>query len=319
MILSRVADALYWMGRYLERAENITRLLLVSEEMATEVVGLDEDVARAEWQDLRMIFPGGDADETPSEDPAKLAEATLFRLSIDPPHPSSILFSLKKARDNARTVREALTIEVFVNLNETYRELEGSHRRQLADLPTFRNTLSATHRGILSTAGAIEQTLARDPGWLFLKLGETLERVFRTAVVLRVKVPALVPQAPTVDLPLLLSRWRGLLRGLSSLENYRKVHGARMEPDDALRFLLFDPHTPRSLRYGTTTVKEILERISGGSELSLPARVMGKLAAEFAYQSQDVLADGRSLPFLDHVLGELGRTHETLSTAYFGT
>src|SRR5262249_3210173 len=202
---------------------------------------------------------------------------------------------------------------------ETSREREGPPRRQLADLPMFRNTLSATHRGILSTAGAIEQTLPRDPGWLFLKLGENLERVFRTAVVLRVKLPALVTPAQGADLPLLLSRWRGLLRGLSSLENYRKVHGARMEPDAALQFLLFAPHPPRSLCYGTTAVKEILERISGGRELALPARVMGKLAAEFAYQSQDVLADGVGLPFLDHVLTDLGRVHETLSTAYFGT
>jgi uncharacterized alpha-E superfamily protein len=319
MILSRVADGLYWMGRYLERAENTTRLLLVSEEIATEVVGLDEEIARAEWRDLRAIFPGGDESEAPPDDPAKLAEATLYGLSIDARHPSSILFSLKKARDNARTVREALTIEVFVNLNETYRELDGSNRRQLRDLPSFRNALSAVHRGILSTAGAIEQTLARDPGWLFLKLGESIERVFRTAVVLRVKLPALSPATPTVDLPLFLSRWRGLLRGLSCLENYRKVHGARMEPADALEFLLFDSHTPRSLRYGTAAVKDILERISGPSDLSLPARVVGKLAAEFAYRSPDVLQGEQSLPFLDHVLGELGRVHETLSTTYFGT
>ncbi|HEV8438346.1 MAG TPA: alpha-E domain-containing protein [Methylomirabilota bacterium] len=320
MILSRVADALYWMGRYLERAENVTRLVLVTEEMSTEVVGLDEDLARAEWNDLRAIFPGADGEAAPPlADAAALAEATLHGLSIDPRHPSSTLFSLKKARDNARTVREALTIEVFVNLNETYRTLENADRAQLADVPTFRDSLAATHRGILSTSGAIEQTLARDPGWLFLKLGETLERVFRTTRVLRVKLPALSAREPTVDLPLFYSRWRGLLRGLSSLENYRKVHGARMEPADALQFLLFDPHTPRSVRYGTAAVKELLERISGGTELSLPARVMGKLAAELAYQGHEVLHDGRCLPFLDHVLEELRRCHDTLSTTYFGT
>src|SRR5262249_37082622 len=81
MILSRVADGLYWMGRYLERAENTTRLLLVSEEIATEVVGLDEEVARAEWRDLRAIFPGGDDGTAPPDDPGKLAEATLYGLS----------------------------------------------------------------------------------------------------------------------------------------------------------------------------------------------------------------------------------------------
>ena len=170
MILSRVADALYWMGRYLERAENVTRLLIVTEEMGSEVLGLDEDVARAEWSELNAIFPDGDGGEAPRSVRA-LVQAALYALSIDPGHPHSIFFSLKKARDNARTVREALTIEVFVALNETYKELEAYNRRQMADPPTFRSALAATQRGILSTAGAVEQTLARDPGWLFLKLG----------------------------------------------------------------------------------------------------------------------------------------------------
>ena len=319
MILSRVADALYWMGRYLERAENITRLLLVTEEMASEVVGLDENLARAEWHDLQVIFPGPDGATAPAHDLAALSHDALAALSIDQRHPYSVLFSLKKARDNARTVREALTIEVFVNLNETYRQLEGYDSRQVADRPAFRDALAANHRGILSTVGAIEQTLARDPGWLFLELGGWLERVFRTAVVLRTKLPTLWSQEPAIDLPLFHSRWRSLLRGLSSLENYRKVHGARLESADALRFLLFDPHAPRSLRFGTAAVKDLLEQISGSSELSLPARVIGKLASELAYQGEDVLLDGRCLPFLDHVLGELARTHETLSTTYFGT
>jgi len=320
MILSRVADALYWMGRYLERAENVTRLLLVTEETASELVGLDEDIVRAEWSDLRAIFPGGDSGgDEPPRNLRALAQAALYELSIDPGHPHSIFFSLKKARANARTVREALTIEVFVSLNETYREIEGYNRRQLGDLPAFRSALTTVQRGILATAGAIEQTLARDSGWLFLKLGESMERVFRTTVVLLAKLPALLAQEATIDAPLFYTRWRGLLRGVSSLENYRKVHGARIEPTDALRFLLFDPQTPRSVRYGTAAVKEFLERVSGASQLSLPARVMGKLAADLAYQGQEVLADGRALPFLEHILGELTRCHDTVSTTYFGT
>ena len=318
MILSRVADALYWMGRYLERAENVTRLLLVTEEIATEVVGLDEELARAEWMDLRVIVPRTDLDDVSTLDTAALAHATLSDLSVDPRHPYSVLFSLKKARDNARTVREALTTEVFVNLNETYRDLEACDGRLVADSPAFRSQLTATQRGILATVGAIEQTLARDPSWLVLELGGSLERVHRTAVVLRVRVPGLSAAEPKIDLPIFLSRWRSLLRGLSSLENYRKVHGARMEPADALQFLLFDPHAPRSLRYGATAVKDLLEQISGGNQLSLPARVIGKLAGELAYQGEDVLPDGRCVPFLDHVLGELTRAHETLSATYFG-
>ncbi|HET8531913.1 MAG TPA: alpha-E domain-containing protein [Methylomirabilota bacterium] len=319
MILSRVADGLYWMGRYLERAENTTRLLLVTEELSTEVLGLDEDLARAAWLDLRAIFPGFPESEPPFRHLAPLAAASLLGLSIDQDNRFSVFYSLKKARDNARSVREALTLEVFINLNETYRELESTSRRHLADPATFRGAMQSTHRGLMSTVGAIEHTLPRDAGWLFLKLGESLERVFRTVIILRTKLPALVSTEPKVDLPLFYSQWRSLLRGLSCLENYRKVFGARREPIDVLQFLLYDPLSPRSLRYGSSAVKEHLDRISSASELSPPARIVGKLAAELSYQGHDLIRDGQILPFLDHVLTELGRAHDALSTVYFGS
>jgi len=129
VILSRVADGLYWMGRYLERAENATRLLLVSEELSTEVLGLDEDLARGEWRDLRSIFPGFPDGDPPSRTLAALASTSLLGLSIDPENRYSVFYSLRKARENARSVREALTVEVFLALNETFRSLEAYARQ----------------------------------------------------------------------------------------------------------------------------------------------------------------------------------------------
>ena len=331
MILSRVADALYWMGRYLERAENATRLLLVTEELSTEVLGLDEELARAEWESLAEIFPShdaspdrpdgperGDRPDRPSR-PVALAAASLAALSLSATHPSSVHFSLKKARDNARTVREALTVEVFVNLNETYQDLEAQAKRKITDPTTFRAALSEAQRGILATVGAIESTLTRDPSWLFLKLGESLERVFRTATVLRVKLPALLDLDSKLDLPLVYTRWRALLRSLSSLENYRQVSGARMEPLEMLHFLLFNPSAPRSLHSGVAGVKDRLDRLSNGVTLTPPARLIGKLAAALAYQEDEVVARGTYVPFLEHVLAEVGKTHDALSTQYFGS
>jgi uncharacterized alpha-E superfamily protein len=315
MILSRVADALYWMGRYLERAENTTRLLLVTEELSTEFLGLDEDLARAEWESLAAIMPG------PPDDPRRpgaLAGAALQALALSPQHPNSVHFSLKKARDNARTVREALTVEVFVNLNETYQDLEAYARRSRVDAPGLRGALSAAHRGILSTVGAIEHTLTRDPGLVFLRLGEALERLFRTASILRVKLPSLMDPAP-LDLPLVQNRWRALLRALSSLENYRQSFGARLEPPDVLGFVMFSAQAPRALHYGAAAVKAQLDHLSNGGPPSPPARIMGKLAAELAYQSDEVVERGDYIPFLDHVLEDVGRTHDAISTVYFGT
>jgi len=317
MILSRVADALYWMGRYLERAENATRLILVTEDVSTEILGLDEGLARAEWERLAEIFPGPVA-ERPRR-PAALGAATLRALTLAPQHPNSVYYSLKKARDNARTVREALTVEVFVNLNETYQDLEAHARRKITDIPSHRGALTQTQRGILATVGAIEHTLTRDPGWLFLRLGESIERVFRTATILRVALPSLIGPEPKLDLPLLHTRWRALLRALSSLENYRKVWGARLEPLEVLHFVLFDPDTPRSLRHGVSAVKEGLDRLCQGMPLSAPARHMGKLSAALVYQSDEIIARGDYVGFLEQVLDEVAQTHDAISALYFGS
>jgi len=314
-MLSRVADGLYWMGRYLERSENLTRLLLVTEELSTEVLGLDEDLAWAEWRDLQRVFPGPEIPEDGAA--AFFGAAHLAAYSFDSRNPNSLVFSLRKARENARAVREALTVEVFVALNDTWRDLETYTGRAALDAPTFREALSRVQRGILSTVGSIDHTLTRDQGWLFLKLGESLERVVRTATVLRAKLPALLAPEPKLGLPLVYTRWRALLRELSSLENYRQAYGARIEPAHVLGFLLFSPGSPRSLRAGTAAVKAQLDRLAEGVAITPGSRIIGRLDAELAYRDEALTARADPLPLLDHVLAELTRTHEALSAQFF--
>jgi uncharacterized alpha-E superfamily protein len=318
MLLSRVADALYWMGRYVERAEHCTRLLLVTDDIAGEVQGLDEAVARREWMDLVGIFPGSRAPEPNGPGVAAFALAYLGAFLIDELNPYSTLFSLRKARENARAVREALTVEVFLNLNDTYRMLEGHARKGLGDLPAYRDALTATQRGVLAAIGAVEHTLTRDHCWLFLKLGETMERVQRTVFILSAKLPTLLETAPAAD-ALFYARWRSLLRGLASLENYRKVFGARMEPALVLRFILTDAHAPRSLGFGCQAVKEYLDRIAAGTERTGASRVMGRLCARLAYDEIDTTRSGDVLVLLLAVLADLERAHEALTAQYFLT
>ena len=306
MMLSRVANALYWMGRYLERSENLTRCLSVTEDLSTEIHAFNEKLARAEWNDLLAIFPG-EIEGTTELDHLR-GFFTSFR------NPYSVLFSLGKARDNARAVREALSVEVFVTLNETYRALEAHASGGIADRADVRSALSATHTGLLGIVGAVEHTLSRDQGWLFLKLGESLERVYRTAAILRAKLPGLLASPPDTDIPLYYSQWRSLLRGLSSLENYRKLHGARLEPTVVIDFMLFDPHAPRSTRFGAAAVKAHLEEISGAREATEPARIIGRLHARLCYHD-----GGPALALLDEVQAELAKTHDAVDLLYFGT
>jgi uncharacterized alpha-E superfamily protein len=314
-MLSRVADSVYWMGRYLERSENITRLLLVTEDFSTETQGLAEQVAHSAWKDLLAIFPS--AQVAPPSAFAPMSQTYLTSFFLDPANPYSVHYSVRKARENARSVREALTVEAFLAINETFRALEGYARRGLSDLPALRDALGATHKGLFATSGAIEHTFTRDESWLFLKLGESLERAYRTALVLRAKLPALGAAEPRADVALYYTQWRTLLRALGSLENYRRAYGARLEPDLVVQFLLYDPHSPRSLRYTTEVVKEHLQRLTGESGPAL--RLVGRLHAELSYHDGSAPPGGDQAAFLDRVVDVMSVAHDALSTQYFAT
>ena len=315
-MLSRVADALYWMGRYLERSENITRLLLVTEDFSSETQGLAEQVAHSAWKDLLAICPSAQV-APPTSAFAPASQAYLTGFFLDPGNHYSVHYSLRRARENARSVREALTVEVFLALNETFRSLETYARRGLSDPPSLRDALSTTHKGLFTIGGAIEHTFTRDQGWLFLQLGTSLERIYRAALILRAKLPGLAAAEPRADGALYYTQWRTLLRALGSLENYRRSYGARLEPELVVPFLLFDPHSPRSLRYGTDAVKTYLERIPGEPGPAL--RLVGRLHAELAYHDGLVAAGGEQAAFLDRVVDVMIQAHDALGTQYFAT
>jgi uncharacterized alpha-E superfamily protein len=317
-MLSRVADAVYWMGRYLERAENVTRLLLVTEDFSTEAQGLEETIAQTAWKDVLAMLPTAQLTRPVSAfAPLSLPYVTSFFLDVQNAY--SVHYSLRKARENARAVREALTLETFMSINETFHAVEAHARKGATDLPGLRDALATTHKGIFSVVGAIDATFTRDESWHFLKLGEAIERAYRTALILRVRLPALLASEPRTDVPLFYSQWRTLLRSLSSLENYRRTHGAALEPALVVAFLLFDAHSPRALRAGTAAIKECLERVAGAADATPAARHIGKLHAELCYADAKAVRPAEAATFLDGVVETLTRAHETLTAQYFVT
>ena len=305
------------MGRYLERSENLTRLLLVTEDISSETQGWPSRWPNRPGRTCWRSFPRPTWDRRPR--PRAHVDGVPGRFYLDAGNPYSVHYSLRRARENARSVREALTVEVFLALNETFRALEAHARRGLGDPPSFRDALTSTHKGLFTIVGAIEHTFTRDQGWLFLKLGEALERVYRTALILRAKLPGLAAAEPRADVALYYTQWRTLLRALGSLENYRRSYGARLEPELVVPFLLLDPHSPRSLRYGLEAVKDQLERIAGGGEPTAAVRLVGRLHADLAYQDQRVAGGGADTAFLERVVDIMGQTHDALSAQYFVT
>jgi uncharacterized alpha-E superfamily protein len=316
-MLSRVADALYWMGRYIERGENVTRLLLVTDDFATEAMGLDERLAESAWKDLFVIFPAAQVATVSAFAPLALPYLRDFFAFAKNPY--AVSYSIRRARENARAVREALTLEVFVALNETHRTLEAWERKPPPDVPGLRDALTSTHRGLFSIVGTIEHTLPRDEGWFFLRLGETLERLHRAAFVLRAKLPGLLIAPAASDVPLYQAQWRTLLRGLASLEHFRRIHGASLEPEQAVPFVLLDPQSPRSLRYGAEALQTHLEAIVGPHDDTLAARLIGRLAADLRYADRRLLEPNELPAFLDHVATEAGKIHDALEARFFVT
>jgi transglutaminase-like putative cysteine protease len=152
-MLSRVADAIYWMGRYLERAENVTRLLLVTEDFSTETQGLDESVAQTAWKDLLAMLPTAQLTR-PVSAFAPLSLPYLTSFFLDAQNAYSIHFSLRKARENARSVREALTIEAFMSINETFRAVEALDFLELAGPVRLTPALRAAHRAMAPSRAA---------------------------------------------------------------------------------------------------------------------------------------------------------------------
>ena len=264
------------------------------------------------------IFPSAQV-APPASAFAPMSQAYLVGFFLDLSNKYSVIYSLRRARENARSVREALTVEMFLALNETFRALEAHARRGLSDPPSLRDALSTTHKGLFTIGGAIEHTFTRDEGWFFLKLGESLERIYRTALVLRAKLPGLAAAEPRADVALYYTQWRTLLRALGSLENYRRSYGARLEPELVVPFLLLDPHTPRSLRYGMEAVKGYLERIGGGDETTTVLRLIGRLHAELCYRDEPLGADAADAAVLDRVIDTMAQTHEALAAQYFAT
>jgi uncharacterized alpha-E superfamily protein len=317
MILSRVADSLYWTGRYLERAENVTRLALVASELAVEIEGLDPSLAQSEWHDLLAAVPGGGKPVQPYGDDTAISVVYMNWLLLDAENPISVRNCMGRARENGRSVREALTREVFSNLNESYLALEDLRRDPPSDPVTAHGEVARTHRQLLTTLGSIENTLTRDQGWTFMKLGEAIERTRRTLLVLRSKLPALSRGSEERDLPLVYARWRGLLRSVASLENFRRVHGARLAPERVVRFLLFDRSAPRSARCGVSRIANYLRQLPGATESSSAERVIGKLLACLTYEDDRIMRDPDLTSRCDEMVEELTAAHDALARQYF--
>jgi uncharacterized alpha-E superfamily protein len=302
-MLSRVADSLYWMNRYIERAEHTARVIAVKLESMIEQAPDDE---RASWARVVEALQDASWNDLPQD-----AFAITKRLAFDRENESSLLASLTFARDNARQVREALSNEVWGNLNRLYLHLSAVQGDTIwvhAPAALFRDALDEMQ----ALEGVTYSTLSHGEGWYFLELGKYIERAQLLGRLLDVHFRPGGTQPKYFD-------WLVLLKFCTAFEPYTKLYTASIRPQKIAEFLLFDPEFPHSIRFSIDRLTEALARVAPGAPPARRAaveRLAGRLKASVDFGQIDDLMSGGIATFLSDITRQCEKIHETLFASY---
>ena len=311
-MLSRVASAIYWMNRYIERAENYARFIDVR---LTLTLDLPEGTAE-QWDPL--VRTTGD-DAVFARRLGKPQKETLIRiLPANTANPNSNMSCLSAARQNARSVREIISSEMWEQVNRSYltvTDAVSSGRFMQNPQGFFAEVKMASHL----FGGITDATMSHGEGWHFGRLGRLLERADKTSRILDVKYFILLPDVSDVGTPFDNIQWSALLKSASALEMYRK-HAGRITPHQVVEFLIFNPNFPRAIRYCLIKGEDSLHAIlgsDGGAGQNLAGRRLGRLRADLDYADiGEITAQGLH-EFLDNLQAELNRVGDAIFDTFF--
>lgn len=311
-MLSRVAQSIYWMSRYIERAENVARFIDVNHHLY-----LDLPVSSgAHWEPL--VSTTGDRALFATCYGAPTRENVIRFLTFDRDNPNSILSCLMAARENARTIREAISSEMWEQVNRFY-FMVSSTASQVATSDSPYHFFNEVKSQSQLFDGITMATLSRGEAWYFYLLGRLLERADKTSRMLDVKYFILLPSVADVGTSFDDIQWGAVLRSASGFEMYRKRH-AEISPDLIVEFLLLDRQFPRSVAYCVANADDALHAMSGtpsGMFRNVAERKLGQLRSELAYAHvREILAGGLH-EFLDGLQRELNLADDCIAATFF--
>jgi uncharacterized alpha-E superfamily protein len=295
-VLSRIAESLFWIGRYLERAEDTTRIVEVHLQLLLDDPTVDQDDAAVNLLAV-MGAPVGETADT---------NEVLRALCYDPLSACSVAAALGGAREAARRARETVSIEMWEAINTTWNSVKGGRLQRMRPASAFRHVRERC--AVIS--GTADQTMSHDEGWHFLTLGRSLERVDMTA--------RLISNAHVTGGQ---SAWSNVLRGCGAHHAFVRTYGGVTTDKDAAEFLLLDRLFPRSVVHNLAAAESALADldIAGGRRVGFDdeaRRLLGTARAGLEYR-----APGRILEDLPLRMTDLQRTcnqvSETVTARYF--
>ncbi|MBV9128459.1 MAG: alpha-E domain-containing protein, partial [Verrucomicrobia bacterium] len=284
-MLSRVADCLYWMSRYIERAENNARLLEVNMQLLLDFENQTEAVARQHW--LPILNSLEDEDLFNKFYTHADGDSVVEFVTFEPKNPNSIFSCLSRARENARCVREQISSEMWEQLNGLYLFICSAEAREMLKSSAYQ-FFQRIREGSHLFIGITDVTMSHAEGWDFCQIGKHLERADCTSRILDVKYHILLPSGERVGGNLDTVQWMAVLRSCSALEAYTKLHVGEIAPWKVAEFLILNDQFPRAVRFCIHRFDAALHRISGVAEdrYSCEAeRLSGRLRGEVDYTS----------------------------------
>ena len=262
-MLSRVANLVYWMARYLERAENTARIIDVNAQLVLDLQSRQDADDPKSWKPLVNV--SGGIDEFTELHGDDVSERTVVDFMLfDQRNPSSILSCVSLARENARCIRDQLASEVWEQINSFYLKLREDDYSRYAQLGSSEYTMRLKTQ-IQLLYGVAESMLPRNETWWFFELGRHLERADNTSRIIDVKYFTLLPSLHAVGSALDLVQWAAVLRTCSAFEAFRKSRRGQLNLEHVVDYLVCDRNFPRSIRYAVGQAGFALDRITAGA------------------------------------------------------
>jgi uncharacterized alpha-E superfamily protein len=311
-MLSRVADSIYWLNRYIERAENVARFLDVNLNLLLDM----PSAMQKQWKPL--VATTGDIDFFKEHYGEFTAEQVIQFLVFDREYPNSILSCLQMARENARSVREVISSEMWEQVNAFYMMVAKAN--QNLSLPDLNALLTNVKESSHLFAGIMEATMSHNEAWNFGKIGRFLERADKTSRILDVKYFMLLPSTADVGTTIDELGWMVLLRSTSAYEMYRKRSNQhRITPAGVAEFLILDPEFPRSIRFCLFQVERSLHQITGtpfGMWRAPVERNIGKIRSKLEYLTIEEIIHTGMHEFLDRLQEQMNTIDRDIFEAF---
>ena len=292
-MLSRVADSLSWMARYIERAENNARILDVNLQVTLDDHHEGAEAEQIEWEPIIDTLEDRKVFEKLYQQTS--AETVCEFVTFARENPNSIVSCVAGARENARTVREYISSEMWERINGLFLWLNSKEARHLytgSGIEFYRHIVDRSHQFL----GTTDATLTHGEGWNFLQVGKFIERADSASRILDLKYHILLPTGEPVGGNVDTVQWQAVLKSCSAFEAYRKIHPGQVTPGTVAEFILLHDSFPRSVRYCAEELDAALHRISGVDRAHFSneaERRSGRLLSDLNFtRIDDVFQDG---------------------------